>query len=122
MDDRRKRTGYTGPQMETTTRRISLNYESLVENYETGLSTQLRNFKSGPDFLETWVYDSDPRRSVVGIFEAAKDAGLDELGLDLTFGSLGDVNVSILSSELRTFGEVRVATSPEGARITVNFG
>lgn len=108
--------------MEITTRRISLNYESLVENYETGLSTQLRSFKSGPEFLETWVYDSDPRRSVVGIFEAAKDAGLDELGLELNFRSLGDLNVSALSTELRAFGEVRVATSPDGARITVNFG
>ncbi len=108
--------------MEITTRRIRLNYETLVESYEAGLSTQLRSFKSGPDFLEAWVYDTDPRRSVVGIFEAAKDAGLDELGLDLTFESLGDLNVSALTAELRAFGEVRVATSPEGTRLTVNFG
>jgi hypothetical protein len=107
--------------MQITTRRYSLNYESLVEGYEQGLSTQLRGFKSGPDFLETWVYDSDPRRSVLGIFEAAKDAGIEELGLEVGFSSLGELNVSGLSAELRAFGEVRIATSAEGARITVSF-
>ncbi len=108
--------------MQITTRRFQLNYESLVENYETGLSTQLRNFKSGPDFLETWVHDADPRRSVLGIFEAAKDAGVEELGLDLGFGAIGQFNVSTLGNELRELGEVRIATTESGARITVSFG
>jgi hypothetical protein len=107
--------------MEITTRRITLNYQSLVEEYQAGLSTQLRGFRTGPDFLETWVYDSDPRRSVVGIFEAAKDAGVEELGLDLGFNILNELNVSSLSAELRGFGEVRIATSSQGTRITVDF-
>lgn len=107
--------------MQITTRRFTLNYESLVENYESGLSTQLRGFKSGPDFLETWVHDSDPRRSVLGIFEAAKDAGLEELALELAFDTVSSLNVSSLGTELRQLGEVRIGTSPDGTRITVAF-
>ena len=107
--------------MEIITKCLTLNYESLVENYQTGLSTQLRSFKSGPAFLEAWVYDTDPRRSVIGIFEAAKEAGLEEIGLDVGFSSLGELNISALGIELRTFGEVRIATSALGTRITVNF-
>jgi hypothetical protein len=107
--------------MESTTRQLSLNYETLVEGYQQGLSTQLRGFKSGPDFLETWVHDSDPRRSILGIFEAAKDAGLERLELQLGFDSIKQMNVSALGTELKTFGEVRIGTSDEGARITVRF-
>jgi hypothetical protein len=108
--------------MEITTARISLNYETLVENYQRGLSTQLRSFKPGPDFLETWVHDSDHYRSVLGIFEAAKDAGVEELGLEVGFGSSQALNFSSLGSELKHLGEVRIGTSENGTRITVFFG
>jgi len=108
--------------MQTTTGRFQLNYESLVENYETGLSTQLRNFKSGPEFLETWVHDTDPRRSVLGIFEAAREAGVEELKLDLGPNSIDKLNVSSLGDELRELGQVRITTTVDGAHITVSFG
>lgn len=107
--------------MEITTSKISLNYESLIENYEAGLSTQLRNFKSGPDFLETWVHDSDHGRSMIGIFEAAKDAGVEELGLEVGFQVAGAMNFSSLGSELKRLGEVRIGTSQNGTQITVRF-
>ena len=107
--------------METTTTKISLNYESLVASYEEGLSTQLRSFKSGPDFLETWVHDSDHGRSMIGIFEAAKDAGLEELGLNVGFRVGQGMNFTSFGAELRRLGEVRIGTSQNGTLITVRF-
>lgn len=57
---------------------ISLDYDQLIAAYQEGLVTKLRAFRpdAESDFLETWVPDRDPVRSLLNLIEAAGDSGL----------------------------------------------
>ena len=36
-----------------------IDYEKLVQDYETGLTTTLRGFRPGLEFIDSWVPDED---------------------------------------------------------------
>ncbi len=59
-------------------------YEEIVSEYEEGLRTQLRGFRPAHEFLETWVHDEDPVRSILNMVEAAELGGLK--ALDIAIG------------------------------------
>jgi len=49
-----------------------VDYDQVTRGYETGLNTQLRGFRGGTRFLEHWVHDPDPVKSIVNMIEAAE--------------------------------------------------
>ena len=65
-----------------------IDYDALLAAYRESLVTVLRGFSAGPAFLEAWVPDEDPVRSVVSVVEAAREAGLAGLELDVSPGSV----------------------------------
>ena len=63
---------------------MQLRYEELVSAYERALQTQLRGFRPAHEFLESWVHDADPARSILSMVEAAELGGLD--AVEITIG------------------------------------
>jgi hypothetical protein len=76
-----------------------LDYDKLVTEYQASLTTVLRGFRAqqdGPSFLETWVPSEDDAESLVGLVDAAAQAGLG--ALKVRFGAasrarLGDASL-----------------------------
>ncbi len=52
-----------------------IDYEKLVQDYETGLTTTLRGFRPGLEFIDSWVPDEDVAKSILNLIEAASMAG-----------------------------------------------
>ncbi len=62
---------------------MRVQYEEVVAAYEQGLQTQLRGFRPAHAFLETWVHDADPARSILSMVEAAELGGVKDLEVAL---------------------------------------
>ena len=94
---------------------VTIDYETLVADYMHGLTSVLRGFASGGghEFLATWVRDEDDAQSVLGIVEAARDAGLASISICLGPGTLAKVDLAKLRELLSRQG--RVSTEPQGA-------
>jgi hypothetical protein len=56
-----------------------VDYEQVTGSYEATLNTQLRGFRGGARFLEHWVHDPDPVKSVINMIEAAATDGLTDV-------------------------------------------
>ncbi len=70
---------------------INLVYDELAKTYLENLNSILRNFKQGPDFLETWVYEENINSSLLGICEASMEA------------KTGDITILVDNSYLTSF-------------------
>ena len=66
-------------------RHAHLKYKELVNSYQESLTTVLRGFRPDAhlDFLDTWVYEEDPVKSILNIIEAAQDAELASLSVEI---------------------------------------
>lgn len=56
--------------------RIVINLDEMLSLYESNLVDKLRHFGLEADFLETWVPDADPVKSVINLVDAATVANL----------------------------------------------
>ncbi|MGE3760114.1 MAG: hypothetical protein AB7H97_20280, partial [Pseudobdellovibrionaceae bacterium] len=83
-----------------------LNYQELVEGYYDNLNNNLRNFKGGPGFLETWVHDEDHNRSLLEILDLAHEHGISELKIQLPKDVSTQVNLDWLRKNSHEFGSV----------------
>lgn len=62
---------------------MKINYSDLVKAYYENLNENLRHFRGGPGFLETWVHDEDHSRSLLAILDLAHGEGIEELEITL---------------------------------------
>src|SRR5262245_33802203 len=83
-----------------------LNYQELVSGYYDNLNNNLRNFKGGPGFLETWVHDEDHNRSLLEILDLAHSHGIDNLNIKLPSDVIRTVNLDWLRRNANEFGSL----------------
>lgn len=83
-----------------------LNYQELVSGYYDNLNNNLRNFKGGPGFLETWVHDEDHNRSLLEILDLAHSHGIDNLNIRLTPSVTSTLNLDWLRRSASEFGSL----------------
>lgn len=57
----------------------AVNYEDLVREYNGRLISQLRNHGASVSYLEMWVPDEDPCKSIFNMAEAAQAYGQTDL-------------------------------------------
>ena len=91
---------------------VSIDYDELLAAYWKSLTTKLRGFNAGADFLGYWVPEDDTVASLLGLVEAALAGGVDWVQLR---------NKS--ASAATTFGEARQLlelTRPKAARLAIN--
>ncbi len=97
---------------------MQLNYQDLVVGYYDNLNNNLRNFKGGPGFLETWVHDEDHNRSLLEIFDLAREHGVDSLKITLSSDVTTELNLDWLRRSASAYG----ALDLDGQELTFNVG
>ena len=63
---------------------LRLNYETLVKAFEEALVTKLRGHGAEAEYLEMWVPDEDPVKSILNMVEAAEAFGRDEIAIEVS--------------------------------------
>jgi hypothetical protein len=100
-----------------------LNYEALVANFESKLLTQLRSFGADAEYLEMWVPDQDPVKSILNMVEAAESFGQREVAIRVAAKTLPANRVDVLVAEVGNLACVDVQPEDEGMLIVVtNIG
>jgi hypothetical protein len=100
-----------------------IDYESAVAAYMENLSTVLRGFQpaEGLHFLETWVPDEDPLRSILGIFEAAKGAGIPAVTVRVGSQTLASLDLAAIESASTPLGWPEFQSGADAAMLTLSF-
>ena len=97
----------------------ALNYEELVRAFEEALVTKLRGHGAEADYLEMWVPDEDPVKSLLNMVEAAAAYGRDDIAIEVAAETLSEVQVNELLAILRDIGAPRVTARAGGRLIEV---
>ncbi len=94
-----------------------LSYEALVTEFEEGLLTRLRGHRSMAPFLEMWVPDEDPIRSLLSMFEAAELAGEGGVSIKISRESLAGRDIREVETMATQFGSCRLEEDADGWRV-----
>jgi hypothetical protein len=86
-----------------------LKYDELVAAYYENLNENLRHFRGGPGFLETWVHDEDHGRSLLGIIDLAHGEGIAELQIELNPEVASGLDLEWLRKEISGMGALQLA-------------
>jgi len=98
-----------------------VDYEQVTGSYETTLNTQLRGFRGGARFLEHWVHDPDPVKSVINMIEAAATDGLADVTVLLGPRTQAALDVARLAEQAGGLGAVMTEAQEGGLALTVRF-
>jgi hypothetical protein len=100
---------------------VPLDYDALARAYVDNLHTALRHFSQGPEFLEGWAHDEDHGRSLLNMFEAARDSGLASLDVRVGAATLASLDRGWLEAELGRLGTLETQPRVEDTRFRVEF-
>ena len=98
-----------------------VDYEQVTAGYESGLNSQLRGFRGGARFLEHWVHDPDPVKSIVNMIEAAGTDGLPDVTVMLGARTQAAVDMARLDKLAGELGQVAKEARDDGLSLTVRF-
>jgi len=99
---------------------MPIDYDKLVADYQAGLFTELRGFGPGAGFLETWVPDEDPVRSLLNMVEAAESFGQEAFSVAIGGATARRVDVAALGALVGALGTVRVEPRGDGLLVEVS--
>jgi hypothetical protein len=92
----------------------AVKYETLVATYQRALVNVLRGHSAGKDYLELWVPDEDPVKSILNMIEAAQAAGRAALAIEVSADTLAPEQLCRLQELAGTYGEASVALATAG--------
>jgi hypothetical protein len=98
-----------------------VDYDQVTGAYVSGLNTQLRGFRGGARFLEHWVHDPDPVKSIVNMIEAAETAGLADVTVVIGGRTQAAVDMARLDKLAAELGQVGKEERAGGLALTVRF-
>ena len=98
-----------------------VDYEQVTGSYETTLNTQLRGFRGGARFLEHWVHDPDPVKSVINMIEAAATDGLADVTVLLGPRTQAALDMARLAEQAGALGAVTTEAQEGSLALTVRF-
>lgn len=90
-----------------------IQYEALVAEFQDGLLNALRSHAASQEFLETWVPDEDPVRSILNMAESAEIAGCAEIAVRVRRDTLPDDRHGELLALLSELGDAAVRSDAE---------
>lgn len=100
---------------------VVVRYETIVSDYEKNLQTQLRGFKQVHEFLDMWVHDADPARSILSIVEAAESGGLDAVSVEIGPETLKGLDTKRLLDLVGKIGQAVLTPGGAGATLHVEL-
>jgi hypothetical protein len=87
---------------------VVLDFESLTADFNQKLLTQLRGHSADNQYLETWVPDEDPVKSILNMVEAALSSGLEIVRVRIASSTLNKTQRDALLAELGTIVKARL--------------
>ena len=100
---------------------MQIRYEEIVAAYERDLQTRLRGFRPQHEFLETWVHDEDPARSLLNMVEAAEMGGLDEISIAIGPETAKRLDQARLQEMTAKVGKVSLVAEGAGLLLKVAY-
>ena len=97
----------------------ALNYEVLVQAFEESLVTKLRGHGAEADYLEMWVPDEDPVKSILNMVEAAEAYGRDDIVIEVSAATLSAPRLEELTAVLSAMGSATITATADGRLIEV---
>jgi hypothetical protein len=97
----------------------ALNYEVLVKAFEEALVTKLRGHGAEADYLEMWVPDEDPVKSILNMVEAAEAFGRNDIAIEVSSETLNEGQVNELLSVLSDIGSAEITARADGRLVEV---
>jgi len=98
-----------------------VDYDQVTGAYVSSLNTQLRGFRGGARFLEHWVHDPDPVKSIVNMIEAAETDGLADVTVMIGAPTQATVDMARLDKLAAELGQVAKEEREGGLALTVRF-
>lgn len=95
-------------------------YETLVREFEQSLLTRLRGHNQEAGFLQTWVPDSDPVKSLVYMIESAQAAGVTRFEIVLDHTTLSVSALGALNEQLVGVATLFAHLDESSIRLTVD--
>ncbi len=100
---------------------VVVRYEEIASDYEKNLQTQLRGFKQAHEFLDMWVHDADPVRSILSIVEAAESGGLAAVGVEIGPETLKGIDTARLLDLVGKVGKASLSPRGSGSLLHVDL-
>jgi hypothetical protein len=102
---------------------MRISYKDLIKDYYENLNTNLRNFKGGPGFLESWVHDENHNRSIVGMIDLAIESDVLNLELVVDKAVISQIDLVFLQAQLKKAGTLTSAQAgPDEFILTFRAG
>jgi len=102
--------------------RATVDYEELVRSYRDSLTTVLRGFTAGADFLDIWVPDDDHHKSILNLVESAESAGLDGVSIRIGADTLRGLDLAKLEVMIGKLATVRAQPDGDGVVLEIHYG
>jgi hypothetical protein len=91
-----------------------IDYKQLVAEYNKALVNVLRGFRSKYEFLDIWVPDAEPYRSIINLLEAAQIEAENEVSLLLDQQTLDGLDLNALIQQASELGQVNTRQTEQG--------
>jgi hypothetical protein len=93
----------------------TIHYESLVESFEDGLLNKLRGHGvEEHEFLEMWVPDPDPVKSVLNMVEAAEIGAVESFDIAISSETLGGPRLDELKDAVAAMATLELEKTDGG--------
>ena len=99
---------------------VVLDYETLTADFNQKLVTRLRGHSADNQYLETWVPDEDPVKSILNMVEAAISSGLETMRVRIAPGTLDETQRSALLAEVVSIANARLIDVGSGYELVVD--
>jgi len=96
-----------------------LDYEALMADFNQKLVTQLRGHAADNEYLETWVPDEDPVKSILNMVEAALSSGLDEMQIRFAAATMTERQRAELLKEVGAIAHATLSTHGVGFELSI---
>src|SRR5581483_8296201 len=100
----------------------TLQYEQLVEDFKKKLMTQLRGHGAEVEYLETWVPEEDPVKSILNIVESAQAYGREAICVNFAKATMNGDQQGQLLELLSPIGNARIVDRGKSCDIEVSIG
>ena len=99
-----------------------IDYEQLVRAYRESLTTVLRGFSAGADFLDMWVPDDDHHKSILNLIESAESAGVEQVSIRVGAETLKGLDLGKLERMTAQLATIRAKPDGDGVILEIHCG
>lgn len=100
---------------------VTVDYEELVRAYREALTTVLRGFSAGADFLDMWVLDDDHHKSILNLIESAESAGVKRICIRVGANTLKGLDLAKLERMVGQLATIQVTSDDDGVILEIHY-